>query len=119
MQKRTPLKRQSFAACAALTLLIAGTPQLFGAATPIALRLEGPGTCVFNGSTAQTLRQAFGSSLASLVFAGTTSYEFYSPPLATPTTLTTSDKGSGVIFMRNTASASANDFSVAGRMQFF
>ncbi len=103
----------------AVAAIIASAGNAPAAATSIPLRLENPGTCIFNGVTVQTLETAFGTNISSLPFSGTTTYDFYSPPLIAPTSLTTSDKGGGVIFMKNTAATSANDFSVAGRMQFF
>jgi hypothetical protein len=117
--KRTITITRKLSLCTGLLALTAITPQLFGAATMLPLRLENPGTCMFNSSTVQTVESTFGSSLAALPFTGTASYDFYSPPLTTATTLTATDKGGGMIYMRNTAGTIANDFSVAGRMQYF
>jgi hypothetical protein len=71
------------------------------------------------GFTTQTLGTSFGTNLMTLPFYGTTSFDFYSPSLSADVPLFTSDKGGGVIYMRNTGTTGANDFSVSGRMEFF
>jgi hypothetical protein len=86
--------------------------------TWLAMRCESA-VCLHNGTTCQTVEDAFGTNLATLAFTGTTTYDFYSPKLSAAVSLTPSDKGGGVIYMRNTATTTANDFSVSGRMQFF
>jgi len=77
------------------------------------------GTCIYEASTSQTIETTYGANLTSLVFSGTTTYDYYSPPLAVPTALTTLDKGGGKIFMENISPSHANDFQVTGQMQFY
>ena len=99
-------------------LLLGGTLRAPAVQTSLALRDEGPQT-IHTGLTAQLLDPAFGTNLETLAFTGTTTYDFYSPPLSSAISLLTSDKGGGVIYMRNIAATSSNDFSVTGDMQFF
>src|SRR2546428_12130859 len=85
--------------------------------TSLPLRAES-GTCIYGGSTTQTIETTFGTNSAALPFTGTTSYDFYSPPLIAATTLEASRKGGGIISMEDTSATSANDFKVTGRMQY-
>jgi hypothetical protein len=94
-----------------------GALPAFGSATSLALRAEPQGTSLLNPS--QAVETVFGSNLTGLPFSHTTNYHFYSPPMSEAVALTTSAKGGGVIFMKNTATSGANDFSVLGRMQYF
>ena len=71
------------------------------------------------GVTVQTLSTNFGTNLAALAFSGTTTYDFYSPPLSQTVSLTPSDKAGGVIYMQNTGTTGASDFSVTGRMAYY
>src|SRR5438105_2999170 len=100
-------------------MLIAATAygaKVHAAPRELALRWE-RGTCVHQASTSQTVEAAYGTNLLALTFSGTATYNFYSPPLALPTALTTRDKGGGTIFMNNVSPSHANDFVVKGRMQ--
>jgi hypothetical protein len=87
-------------------------------ATDLALRCE-PATCTGHGSTTQTIETSFGASVAGLAFTGTTTYDFYSPPLVMATALTTREKAAGTIFMENSGASSADDFVVNGGMQYY
>ncbi len=100
-----------------LSVLLALAPNLLAGPTTLALRFES--TCIYNGSTSQTIETTFGTNLASLPFSGTTRYDFFSPALTTPTSLTIGDKASGTIYMANTSTNSADDFTVTGRMVFY
>ncbi len=71
------------------------------------------------GVTVQTLNTNFGTNLAALAFSGTTTYDFYSPPLSQAVNLTSTDKGGGVVVMRNNGTTGGSDFSVTGRMAYF
>ena len=93
--------------------LFSAQRMAMGAATPLVLQC-GSGTC-----TPQMLDSSSGSGIAALPFAGTTTYDFYSPALTASVSLAKSDKGGGVIFMQNTGASSANDFSVSGRIQYY
>src|SRR5258706_13763427 len=95
-----------------------GAGNVLAGPTSLPLRSES-GTCIYHGGTTQTIETTFGTNQAALPFTGTTTYDFYSPPLAAPTSLTTADRGAGLIFMDNTSSTTANDFTVTGRMQYF
>ena len=86
--------------------------------TRLALCNESP-KAIHSGLTSQILDQSFGTNLEVLAFTATTTYDFYSPRLVSSISLAPEDKGGGVIFMRNTSSTTANDFSVTGEMQFF
>lgn len=98
-------------------LCIWGT-NVLATQTWLALRNESP-EAIHSGLTAQIVDSTFGTNETALAFSGTTTYDFYSPKLTSSASLVVSDKGGGVIYMRNTATTSANDFSVTGEMQFF
>jgi hypothetical protein len=87
--------------------------------TALALRSEYNGVYIHNGVTSQTIETTYGANLLALAFTGTATYDFYSPPLSSNVYLVPSDKGGGMIYMQNTSTNVANDFSVSGRMQFF
>jgi len=93
-------------------------PKLAAAPSYLALRNE-TGTCIYGGFTTQTVENTFGTSVMPLTFSATTTYDFYSPPLASSTSLAATDKGGGVIFMKNVSPSHANDFIVTGRMQYY
>jgi hypothetical protein len=84
---------------------------------PLYLRLES-GTCIYHASTCQTVETTAGTSNATLAFSGTTTYNFYSPPLATPMPLTTADTVSGTVWMKNAAPTAANNFAVTAKFQY-
>jgi len=77
------------------------------------------GTCIYGASTSQTIETTYGTNLAALTFSQTTTYDFYSPPLASATPLTTANKGGGKIFMQNLSPSHANDFQLTGQMRFY
>src|SRR6266566_1366887 len=110
MKKYLKISTVALAASTAATVLAA--PR------ELPLRWEA-GTCIYEASTSQTIETTYGANLTSLVFSGTTTYDYYSPPLAVPTALTTLDKGGGKIFMENISPSHANDFQVTGQMQFY
>src|ERR1051325_9268073 len=91
---------------------------VFALPTELPLRWEA-GMPIFQGSTSQTIESTYGTNLASLTFSQTTTYDFYSPPLAASVSLTTANKGGGKLFMRNLSSSTANDFRAAGQMRFY
>ena len=93
---------------------------LNASATPTWLVLRaGCAMPICNGVTVQTLDTNFGTNPAVLPFAGTTIYQFYSPPVTQAVSLATSDKGGGVIYMQNTAPTNTYDFSVTGEMAYY
>jgi hypothetical protein len=98
-------------------VLSVGVGNVLAGPTSLPLRSEA-GTCIYGGSTTQTIETTFGTNLAALPFTGTTTYDFYSPPLTAATTLAASRKGGGIIAMADTSTTSANDFKVTGRMQY-
>jgi len=105
-------------AFAIVSLMSALAVSLEAAPRELPLRWE-RGTCIYEASTSQTVETAYGTNLSALTFAGTTTYDFYSPPLAIPTALTTQDKGGGSVFMKNVSPSHANDFVVTGQMQYY
>lgn len=98
---------------------LASAFQAAAISTPLALRYESNGVYIHGGAISQTVETSFGTNLLGLAFTNTTTYDFYSPPVSTNVSLVPSDKGGGVIYMQNTGSTTANDFSVTGRMQYF
>ena len=99
-------------------MVIAVPFTLPAAPRELPLRWEA-GTCIYEASTSQTIETNYGATIATLPFSGTTTYDFYSPPLALPTALTTANKGGGKIFMQNLSASHANDFQVTGQMRFY
>jgi len=55
--------------------------------TPLPLRSDST-TCIFGGSSSQTIDATFGSSISTLAFTATTTYDFFSPPLGSSQALT-------------------------------
>jgi hypothetical protein len=90
-------------------------PALLAGPTTLPLRLES--TCIYNGTTCNSIETTYGANLTSLPFSGTTNYDFYSPGLAGPVVLANTDRGSGTIYMAN--NSSTDDFTVVGRMAFY
>lgn len=74
---------------------------------------------IYNGYTVQTISTNSGTNMTTLPFSKTTTYDFYSPPLGQSVPLTTSDKSGGVVYMENTGTTVATDFSVTGDMHFY
>src|ERR1041385_1004285 len=85
--------------------------------TPLPLRSES-GTCLYHGGTTQTVEIVFGTNAVTLPFSATTAYDFFSPPLTAPTSLTTSDRASGFVVLDNSSSSAANDFNVTASMRY-
>lgn len=98
-----------------LTTAISASLLLPAGAAPTFLWLRQEPGCV----TPQMVESTAGTNSTSLPFAGTTTYDFFSAPLNSVLSLATSDKGGGVIYMRNTSTVGAYDFGVSGRMQYF
>jgi hypothetical protein len=72
-----------------------------------------------NAATPQMVESTAGTVSMTLPFTGTTNYDFFSAPLTSSISLTTADKGGGIISLRNTAPVGAFDFSVKGQMRYF
>jgi hypothetical protein len=104
------MKNRISASLVIAALFGVGAENVLAGPTLLALRSE-------SGAT-QTVETNFGTSQASLAFPGTTTYDFYSPPLLVPTSLEDKDKGGGTIFMKNTGTAPANDFKVTGQIRY-
>ncbi len=60
---------------------------------------------------------AYGSSLSALPFTGATTYDFYSPPITAAPSLTTADKGGGLLWLTN--GSTTTDFHVTVRFIFY
>lgn len=107
------------------TLIAAGflgllfTQTAMAAPSPFALRYEPNAVSIHGGVTSQTVESTFGTNALGLAFTGTNAYDFYSPAISTPITLSASEKTSGLIVMSNSAPTEANDFSVFGWMSFY
>jgi hypothetical protein len=97
-----------------LTLFLSALAQsVRGSATTLWMRQEP------NSATSQMVEITAGGNSLTLPFSGTTTYHFFSAPLTSSISLTTADKGGGVVYMRNTSPVGAFDFSASGTMQFF
>ena len=102
------------------SLAVLSAQQAGATDTFLPLRHQQNGVYLHGGGlTSQTIESSFGTNVMGLAFTGTTTYDFYSPPLTNSVSMVPSDKGGGMIYMRNTSTTSANDFSVSGRMQYF
>ena len=99
------------ASCFALQTAWSQSPFL------LPLRLEASGTCIGNGSTAQTIETTYGSTPALLAFSATTTYDFYSPPITVAPALAPTDKAAGKIWLTN--GSPSGDFDVTVRLLFF
>lgn len=113
------MRTTTILATALLALFTARQANAAGGTTPLPLRYEANGVYVHNGVTSQTLESSFGTNLLGLAFTGTNTYDFYSPPLLSPVTLTTTYNGGGVVAMTNTAPSSANDFQAGAMMIYY
>src|SRR3984957_16674655 len=71
------------------------------------------------GVTVQTLDTKFGTNLNTLPFSGTTTYDFFSAPLNSAVSVTSTDRVGGVIYLRNTGKTGVVNFSVTGRMSYY
>lgn len=106
------------------TLLAAGflgllfTHPAMAGSTPYALRCESSGVFIHGGVTSQTVETTFGTNALGLPFTGANNYDFYSPAISTPITLSTREKAGGLIVMSNWAPTDANDFTVFGWITF-
>lgn len=89
------------------------------APSPFALRYEPNAVSIHGGVTSRTVESTFGTNQLGLPFTGTNAYDFYSPAISTPITLSASEKTAGLIVMSNSAPTEANDFSVFGWMSFY
>lgn len=108
-------KWSSYLACATW-LCVCG--HALAVQTWLALRDEAP-MAMHSGLTAQIVDRTFGTNVETLPFSGTTTYDFYSPSVTSSVSLVPSDKGGGMIYMINTSTTNANDFSVTGEMKFY
>lgn len=111
------MKKRMSACLAAGVLTLGWTCNSLAVQTWLALR-QGCPMNVGTLSTTQLIGTNFGATAAALPFANTATYDFYSPPLESAVSLVPSDKGGGMIYMRNTSTDSSHDFAVTGRMQF-
>ncbi|HKI69265.1 MAG TPA: hypothetical protein VKA67_06740 [Verrucomicrobiae bacterium] len=101
-------------------LLLAGVCAAQQVTTQLPLRYGSDGVAIYNGVAHQTIESSFGTNLLGLPFTGTTTYDFYSPRLATDFNLVTpTDKANATIFLQNSGTTSANNFHVTGRMRCY
>ena len=81
------------------------------------LRSEIAGTCIGIGTTTQTIETSYGSALAILPFTGTTTYDFYSPPITAAPVLVPNDGAAGQLWLTN--ANTVTDFNVTVRFAFY
>jgi len=94
----------------ALAALFVASPHVAKAGTtPLPLRYEPAGTCVYNATSSQEAVEAgFGTNAQSLPLNGSTNYDFYSPPIITAPALTTADRSCGKLWITNAGSLAFN-----------
>ena len=113
---------QQFQLLTGLTILsfsLLHSGNALAGATFLPLRAEDQTMCLSAGTVAQTIEMTFGSNLVALPFAGTTTYDFYSPPLTGSVSLAAGQKCSSTVYMGNTSLSDANDFTVTSDLRFF
>src|SRR5579859_4885528 len=89
---------------AASVLVLVSALRANAASTPLPLRYQPNGVYLYGGGLAgHMIENSFGTDRRALAFTGTSTYDFYSPPLLTGVTLTTSEKAGGTIVMSNSA----------------
>ena len=93
---------------------LAGTASTW-ARSVLPLRIEPAGTCIYGGSTTQVVESSYGSSVQSLPLTGTTTFSFYSPPIASAPALSTNDKCSGKVWVTN---SNSKPFKAGVRFEF-
>jgi hypothetical protein len=99
-------------------LVVLSSSNVTATQTRLAFRNESP-QVIHDGLTAQIVDSTFGTNTGTLPFNKTTTYDFYSPRLVSSIALYSSDKGGGTIYMSNTGTTDANDFSVTGDLQYY
>lgn len=114
-----PMTTKSLALTVTGLLLFAGASKAQTAPMLLPLRCEANGVYIHNGVTSQTLETNFGSNMLGLPFTNTTTFDFYSPPLANAVNLTTSNKADGQVFLTNSDSTGSYNFSATARMQYY
>jgi hypothetical protein len=113
------MKSKALVLIVASLLLLAGARETEAAPTLLPLRCENNGVYIHGGVTSQTIETNFGANQLGLPFTNTTTYDFYSPPLASAVAVTTDDKADGMICMSNTDTTGSYSFSATARMQYF
>src|SRR4051794_10092802 len=87
---------------AVVALLLASPWAVRAANTPLPLRYEPSGTCIYDATSShEAVEAGFGANAQSLPFDGSTSLNFYSPPIITAPSLNTSDRCSGRLWITN------------------
>src|SRR5258706_6573317 len=115
--KRNLMKIQRIPALLGIALLFNCPAKTLAAPFALPLRFDSAGTCIGIGSTTHTIETAYGSSLSALPFTGATTYDFYSPPITAAPSLTTADKGGGLLWLTN--GSTTTDFHVTVRFIFY
>lgn len=113
------MKTKSLVLTVALLLLLAGRRQASAAPMLLPLRCEANGVYIHNGITSQTLETNFGANLLGLSFTNSTTFDFYSPPLASAVSVTTADVADGFVCLTNTATTNTYKFGATARMQYY
>lgn len=86
--------------------------------TPLMFRNESP-QLIHGGYTDHILDTNWGSTVLTLPFTGTTTYDFYSPRLVSPGSIAATGNGGGAICMNNTSLGASNSVTVTGEMKYF
>src|SRR2546426_1009870 len=78
-------------------------------------------TGIFHDRVSRTLSTAFGSNVFAETFrtTGSVTYDFYSPPLTSSTTLQSGDKAGGLLWLKNLGTLAAQDFRVKETITFY
>ena len=113
------MKSRSLILTVGTLLILAAAHEARAVPGSLPLRYASGGVGIHNGATTLAVGSAYAANLLGLPLAGTTTYDFYSPPLLDGVTMLTSDQGQGVIFMQNSSPTSANDFQATGRMRYY
>ena len=99
-------------AVAAIVLL--ATLSAYAVPTPLPLRSESAATDIYDATTTHTIETSYGNTTypwVALPFTGTTTYDFYSPPLTAAVTLNATDTAFGSV---NVTNESGPSFVVTG-----
>jgi hypothetical protein len=121
LRNHSPFLRWALTPTAAVLLLFAGAREGRATDTLLAMRCETNAVYIHNGLTGQTIETNFGTNLMALPFtnANTTTYDFFSPPLASVINLTTATKAGGQVCLYNAAPKGGSDFSAMADMRYY
>ena len=99
-------------------ILFACAGNALATQTPLMFRNESP-QLIHGGLTDHILDTNWGTTVLTLPFTGTTTYDFYSPRLVSPSSIAATGNGGGAICMSNTGLNTSNNITVTGEMKYF